>query len=75
VRGQDERETTDYYGLALSCMHHGFPRTFLMVFDQPLDGIHGVVLDDDQPIPAEVRYLDADLSVVSTENVDSITYN
>ena len=74
VRGQGERETTDYFGLALSCMHHGFPRTFLMVFDQPLDGIHAVVLDD-QSNPAEVRYLDADLSVVSTETVVNITYD
>jgi len=74
VRAQDERETTDYYGLALSCVHHGFPRTFLMVFDQPLDGIHGVVLDD-QANPAEVRYLDADLSPVDTQAVENIAYD
>ncbi len=32
-------------------------------------------MDDDQPIPAEVRYLDADLSVLSTEAVVNITYD
>ncbi|MBW2702715.1 MAG: hypothetical protein JRF33_17990 [Deltaproteobacteria bacterium] len=74
VRGQDERETTDFFGLALSCIHHGFPRTFLMVFDSPLEGIHAVVLDD-QPNPAELRYLDTNYSVLSTVAVESITYD
>ena len=70
------RETTDYYGLALSCIHHGFPATFMMVFDHPLDGIHRLVLDD-QVHPAEMRYLDADLSPVSTQTqtVVNITYD
>jgi len=75
VRAQSVRETTDYYGLALSCAHHGLPMTFLMVFDQPLDGIHGVVLDDQAYPEAEVRYLDADLSPVSAEAVENITYD
>lgn len=74
VRGQDERETIGYYDLALSCVHHGPPRTFLMVFDSPLDGFHGVALDG-QSNPAELSYLDANLSVLSTEEVESITFD
>jgi hypothetical protein len=74
VRGDQERVTTEYFDLALSCGHHAPPQTFLMVFPEPLDGVHGVVLDDDQPVPAEVRYLDADLETTTTANVESIEY-
>ncbi|MBN2495806.1 MAG: hypothetical protein JXR96_14545 [Deltaproteobacteria bacterium] len=74
TRGQEERETTDYYALALSCIHHGPPRTFLMVFDQPLDGIQAVELDD-RSMPAELRYLDAAFSVFDTQAVESIQYD
>ncbi len=73
-RGQEERETTDFYGLALSCIHHGLPATFLMVFDEALDGVHAVVLDD-KVTPAELRYLDADLAVIATETVENISYD
>jgi len=73
-RGQDERVVNDFFSLALECAHHGPPRYFLMVFDQPLDGIHGIILDHDGPTPAEVHYLDADLSDISVSPVQDIVY-
>lgn len=74
ARGPQERVVADYFRLGLQCPLHLGPRFFIMVFDQPLDGIYGVTLDDIFLVPAEVGFLDANLSPVNTVPVATIQY-
>jgi hypothetical protein len=72
TRGAQGRTVDDYFRLALSCGHHMGPKTFVMVFDQPLDGIWGVLLDDLSE--HAVRYLNADLSTMLSVPIATIEY-
>lgn len=73
--GQGEvRSVSDYFGLALSCMHHGPPAFFAMKFGTPLGAIHGVSLDTVSYQPARLQYLDAAMEILSSSDIVSIDF-
>lgn len=74
TRGQEKYTVTDYFRLGLACVHHGSPRYFIVVFEQPVGGAHALALDDLGTSPADFIYLDADFSTLSTSPVNEITY-
>lgn len=74
TRGGDVREVTNYFGLALSCMHHGGPAFFVMMFDTPLGDVHGVSLDTVSYQPARLQYLDVAMQVQSSSDIASISF-
>jgi hypothetical protein len=69
TRAAGQRVVDDYFSLGLDCMHHGGPERFIMVFDAPLDGVHGVTLAPDPTAHYELTYLDEDLAASATEEV------
>jgi hypothetical protein len=71
TRGADRRVVTSYFRLGLDCMHHGGPERFIMIFDSPLDGIHGVTLAPVMmgDLQYELTYLDGDLASAGTAEV------
>jgi hypothetical protein len=73
-RASDTRAVNDYFGLALSCMHHGGPAFFVMMFDTPLGEIYGVSLDTVSYQPARFQYLDASMEILSSSDAVSVTY-
>jgi len=77
TRGAGQRVVDSYFRLGLACAHHGGPDRFIMIFDQPLDGIHGVTLMPDQMggTSYQIDYLDEQLAVSHTEPVTTITWD
>lgn len=77
TRRADQRTVDSYFRLGLACAHHGGPDRFLMIFDEPLGGIHGVTLMPDQMggMDYQVAYLDEQLAVTATEPVTTITWD
>lgn len=74
TRGQAKHVVSDYFRLGLACIHHGLPRYFIMVFEQPVGGAHALALDDLNESPAKLIYLGADFSPLSESTVSGITY-
>ena len=46
-KGDQERETTDYFHLGCACSHHCDSQALLMWFDTPIDQAHGVLMGFD----------------------------
>lgn len=76
TRGADQRVVTSYFHLGLDCMHHGGPERFIMIFDAPLDGLHGVTLAPMMMggMQYELTYLDEDLASAGTEEVTDLQW-
>ncbi len=74
TRGGDVREVANYFGLALSCMHHGGPAFFVMMFDEPLGASYGVSLDTVSYQPARLQYLDAAMQIQSSSDIVDISF-
>lgn len=77
TRDADQRTVTSYFRLGLACAHHGGPDRFLVIFDTPLDGVHGLTL---VPVPMggmdyQIEYLDQGLDVAATEPVTTISWD
>jgi hypothetical protein len=77
TRGADQRVVTDYFRLGLACAHHGGPESFIMIFDTPLDGIHGVTLARRTIASSEynLTYLDEHLALAATAEVTDLHWN
>jgi hypothetical protein len=76
TRGADQRVVTSYFRLGLDCMHHGGPERFIMIFDNPLDGIHGVTLAPEMMggMQYELTYLDENLASAGTSIVTDLQW-
>jgi hypothetical protein len=77
TRGADQRVVTDYFHLGLDCMHHGGPERFIMIFDDPLNGIYGVTLAPETmgDMQYELTYLDEDLASSGTSEVIDLQWS
>jgi hypothetical protein len=69
---QVQREVTDFFQLAYSAQHHNWYQEFLVIFDQPVGDLHGILAAEthlELPRIRSVDYLDADLEVIDTVEV------
>jgi hypothetical protein len=46
TRGAGSREQTDFFRLASIVNHHGCCPGYLVLLDEPLDGVHGLMIDE-----------------------------
>ncbi len=76
TRGADQRVVTNYFRLGLDCVHHGGPNRFIMIFDAPLNGVHGVTLAPQTPggFQYDITYLDENLALSDTAEVTNLQW-
>lgn len=77
TRGRETRETTDYFHLAHTWLHHDWGQHVLVVLEPPLEGIRAVALTTDA-YPnhdkfANAIYLDTDFRELETRKVNEHT--
>ena len=70
-RGQETREQSDFFKTAFTAVHHLGGQSYIVMFDQPVDTVHGIAVIRD-PMGGEgndLSYLDADLNVIGTSEI------
>ena len=70
-RGQTVREVDEFFQTAFTAVHHLGGQSYVVVFEQPVDAIHGIAVIRD-PMGGEgedLSYLDADLNVIETSEI------
>ncbi len=73
VRGQERREVDDFFRLAYVAGQHNWFQKFIIMFDQPVDSVYGLLVDETSMTSGaeQKQYLDADLNVIDTAAVTS----
>lgn len=73
VRGQERREVDEFFRLAYVASQHNWFQKFIVMFDQPVGAVHGLLVDEDDMTSgaSQMQYLDADLKVIDTAAVTS----
>lgn len=70
-RGQETREQGDFFKTAFTAVHHLGGQSYIVMFEQPLDPVHGIAVIRD-PMGGEgddLSYLDAGLNVIGTSEI------
>jgi hypothetical protein len=78
VRDTTRREVDDFFHLGFTHKHHGnFDYSYLVLFDQPVDSIHGLWIPEPETsiAPIEVKYLDGEMNVLDVKLVSERTFN
>lgn len=64
--GSGEGEVDDFFKTAFTAVHHLFGQSYIVVFDQPVDAIHGIAVIREGE---DLSYLDTDLNVIGTSEI------
>ncbi|MBN2498617.1 MAG: hypothetical protein JXR96_28765 [Deltaproteobacteria bacterium] len=80
-RGADVREQADHFRLNYTAVHHNWGQKFLIVFDEPLDDVHGLLLHEgigtwgEVCVARHIQYLDASLEVTGEVEIESYQHS
>ncbi|MBN2496032.1 MAG: hypothetical protein JXR96_15675 [Deltaproteobacteria bacterium] len=80
-RGAEFREQSDHFRLNYSAVHHNWGQKFLIVFDEPLGGVHGLLLHEgigtwgEVCLARHVQFLDASLEATGEVEIDSYQHS
>jgi len=73
IRGQERREVGDFFRMAYTASQHNWYQKFIVMFDQPVDSVCGLLVDETSMTSGaeQLKYLDADLNEIGSAAITS----